>query len=327
MLVVSIGAIFCLASLKWEIRRYSVLKSGSELKPIHNSTTSTSLSSQHIMTSQLLEREEQHGTWIGDSWIPPDGWKLFSAMEMRSFYQDRSIYWMGDSTARRTTGTMYGILEAANSSSNVPVVGVNHWGVIDLLKGTGLTHELPYRRPMPGGESRNGLFLLQWLVCLKYIEKVLEDELSGKTNLTKNIDTIIISLGIWEAVNSDECQDPSRSTTTIQNNVIDLLGNLQSEKRTVIWRTSGYHQYEKHHFVSDMNGKAMDKIDEIILDQEQKKGTTCNLTYVDWGGAVSPRSIGKERIEGNMAVHYGLEPRHVLIQMITNHLASRRVAT
>ena len=44
------------------------------------------------------------------------------------------------------------------------------------------------------------------------------------------------------------------------------------------------------------------------------------LTYVNWGGAVSPRSHNGERIVGDHVAHYGLEPRLALLQMMTNRL-------
>jgi hypothetical protein len=48
-----------------------------------------------------------------------------------------------------------------------------------------------------------------------------------------------------------------------------------------------------------------------------------NFTHVDWAG-IFPRSIRKEGIIGNIAAHYGLVPRRVLIQkMITNHIITR----
>jgi hypothetical protein len=66
-----------------------------------------------------------------------------------------------------------------------------------------------------------------------------------------------------------------------------------------------------------MNNAAMDFIDSL---QGQS-----GLTYIDWGGAVLERSFGPDRIAGDLAAHYGVEPRFVLMQMLTNHLAERGI--
>jgi len=104
--------------------------------------------------------------------------------------------------------------------------------------------------------------------------------------------------------------------------------------------------------VQEMNNFVMDYIDQrnqqlllssLLLTQQEQNQTTSSsalgrfiqknnnnchhttttnnyLTYVDWGGAIQSRSFGKERIQGDLKPHYGLEPRLVLIQMITNRL-------
>jgi hypothetical protein len=304
--------------------------SGELKQPIHNSiasvllkpysvfgnSTTTSVvmpgsSSTHPL-KQIVKREEQWGVWIGNNWIPPDGWKLYTPKEMRLFYHDKSIFWIGDSTARRAAATMHGILKHANSSSHISVRSINDVSVIDERKSGDIKDEL-FRRPMPGGEARGGLFLYQRIGCLLHLETFLQDELSGKSNTMESVDTIIVSIGIWDATASNLCQDPRRNVSTVQSEVNTLLlTKLQSRQKTIIWRTSGYDHREKHQFISDLNENAMDKIDEIVLDQqEQKNGTMSTLTFVDWGaGAIRPRSFKKERIAIDTGPHYGLEPRY-----------------
>jgi hypothetical protein len=347
IVILSIAALycFCLSSLmmREHVMPDSVFggDSGELKQPIHNSiasvllkpysvfgnSTTTSVvmpgsSSTHPL-KQIVKREEQWGVWIGNNWIPPDGWKLYTPKEMRLFYHDKSIFWIGDSTARRAAATMHGILKHANSSSHISVRSINDVSVIDERKSGDIKDEL-FRRPMPGGEARGGLFLYQRIGCLLHLETFLQDELSGKSNTMESVDTIIVSIGIWEAKSSMECHDPERNANTVQSDVITLLTKLQSRQKMIIWRTSGYHHREKHQFISDLNEHAMDKIEEIVLDQEQKNGTMSNLTFVDWGGAIRPRSFKQERIIGDTEEHYGLEPRYALIQMITNHLSSRQ---
>jgi hypothetical protein len=80
--------------------------------------------------------EEQKGSWTGNHWVPPNGWRYFSNQELLTVYRDKSIMWVGDSLARRAAATMYGILkEAANSSNvNVPsVAAIDASSVLDVV--------------------------------------------------------------------------------------------------------------------------------------------------------------------------------------------------
>jgi hypothetical protein len=153
-----------------------------------------------------LPYEDQKGSWIGNHWVPPNGWRYFSAKELRTVYQDKSIMWVGDSLARRAATTMYGILkEAANASDvNVPVAAIDASDVIDVNKMTitelctkwmGSTHQPRWCRTMPGGA---GDYVYVKKGRFRELGSFFEDELSGKSNITDGFDTIIIALGNWD---------------------------------------------------------------------------------------------------------------------------------
>eukprot|EP00978_Attheya_sp_CCMP212_P046051 scaffold371779_cov63-Attheya_sp.AAC.1 len=190
---------------------------------------------------------------------------------------------------------------------------------------TNSTPALEICRPMPGNHpGESGRFLFANVCCLKGLDTLIQDELSGFSNMTKNIDLIIISLGVWEDVRAPDCRDSSRSVLTVQTETIQLLEKLQSKQQTtILWRTSGYSGNRDPNFISDMNEHAMDQIEELALHTKAMSNSASNLTYIDWGGAVLPRSFGAERIKGDMHPHYGSIPRQVLIQMLTNHVSSR----
>jgi hypothetical protein len=234
---------------------------------------------------------------------------------------------------------MYGILNTTNaSSSHVSVDAIDHWSVIDVNKRTvtetcdrwtNHTHHPFLCRVMPGG-GRSGSFIVSSEACLTGLELFVRDELSGKSNITADVDVIVISLGIWEATRPYDCKERNenpRSMLQRQNDTIALLAKLQSPWRRIVWRTSGFKASKiadaKEGFVAEMNGKAMDQIEEIASGVSRSPSSASNLMYVDWGGAIHPRSFGNERIVGDMKPHYGLEARYVLVQMITNQLASR----
>ena len=305
------------------------------LSVLYDNHQSGSTRAREVFHRVQLTREEQRGSWIGNSWVPPPGWRSYSASELRDFYRDTSILWIGDSTSRRAATTMYGILNTTNSSSShVSVDKIDHSSVIDVNKKrvtepcdrwTNHTHHPFLCRLMPGG-GWGGSFIVKDEACVTGLELFVSDELSGKSNITAGIDIIIISFGIWEAIRPWDCKDTTKNPRSLlqrQNETIALLAKLRSPGRSIVWRTSGFKAAEipdaNEAFINEMNKNAMDQIEEITSSGVSPS----DLTYVDWGGAIHPRSFGIERITGDMKPHYGLEPRHVLVQMITNQLASQ----
>jgi hypothetical protein len=283
-----------------------------------------------------MTREEQRGSWIGDVWIPPPGWRIYSASELRSFYRDKNIMWIGDSMARRAATLLYGILDTTKSnSSHVSIGAIDGKHISDpdekSCKGWGNPNAKSLCRVMPGGSPRGGNFLLRGAICLGELEKILSKEVSGKSKTTADVDIVVISLGIWEAVRPNMCNGNHRinpqkkSMPRLLNDTISHLEKLQSPQRSIVWRTSGHTDTGKRESVIlQMNGKAMDQIDEFASSEMSRSPKrTSNLTYVDWGGAIYPRSIGKARIKGDHYVHYGVTARFVMVQMVTNQLASQ----
>lgn len=48
------------------------------------------------------------------------------------------------------------------------------------------------------------------------------------------------------------------------------------------------------------------------------------MVLVDWGRQIYPRSIGDQRIVGDLAAHYGLEARTLFAQMLTHALIKHK---
>jgi hypothetical protein len=77
---------------------------------------------QNKETTAFTERN-QYGTWIGNNWIPPAGKKVYSAADMKLFFQKHSVLWIGDSTARRAFNTLYGILSC--DETHIPNIKID----------------------------------------------------------------------------------------------------------------------------------------------------------------------------------------------------------
>ena len=311
---------------------------GSRNETFDKETTEAQLGLSSISTRRPqrvyeLPYEEQKGSWTGDHWIPPNGWRFFSPQELLTVYKDKSIMWVGDSLARRAAVTMYGILKeaAANSNSssvNVPVDAIDAFELINVNKGRiwdpckkwiGSKYQPRWCRAMPGGGGGDYVYVM----TNKFSELVpfVADEVSGKSNITKNFDTIIVGMGNWD--NEKTGLNKTLSSVTA---AIDALGKLQSAGKTIIWRTSGFRDDAgaSNDYFIEVNKRVLDQINSISTRLQQESNTVSNLTCINWPGAIFPRSFGDTRIAGDSLNHYGLEARLVLIAMVTNQLASRQ---
>jgi len=288
---------------------------------ITNVTTTTKNKEEFIRPYR--SPRNQTGSWIGNMWIPPTGWKLYSNQELQDFYREKSILWIGDSTARRAAMTMFAILNS--TEPHVSVHAVNHPGVIDInrrkvtenctLEFNGTVH-LNICRGMNGKQFLIG----SSTSCTDDMKTLVQEELAGNSTITQHIDLIIVSIGIWDGLG--RCgKRPQEKLFASLDETMAGLNTLQAKRGTTfVWRTSGFSD-DAHTFqnIPPMNRHAMDRIDQYAMEY-QKRGIQSNFTYVNWGGAIEPRSRSPERIQGDIKPHYGLEPRLVLVQMITNVL-------
>jgi hypothetical protein len=63
-------------------------------------------------SNHMLHASQQHGHWVGTSWIPPTpSWRLYDPVEMLQAYSGKSVLFVGDSTSRRLAQTLFSLLE------------------------------------------------------------------------------------------------------------------------------------------------------------------------------------------------------------------------
>ena len=55
-------------------------------------------------------------TWIGNSWIPPQGVPIFTPKQLKDYFSRRNVLFIGDSTSRRHYTTLYYLM---NSTDNM----------------------------------------------------------------------------------------------------------------------------------------------------------------------------------------------------------------
>ena len=286
---------------------------------------------------EISMRRNHTGTWIGNSWVPPSGWRLFSAAEMLQLYHNKSMLWVGDSTTRRCALTLYGILQSPSDA--IPKSQIDSASVIDVNKGVvtepcyryGNNTEIPitHCRLMPklSGDSsstNDTLFTIYKSPCLANLESFLLQELAPSTTMavTTDYNLLIIGQGIWEAVRKSDCIRiaGNRSMEEVYGATFDLLEQLSDQRPDllIVWRTSGFHQDGLNSdVVHYLNEYAMLRIEEWAKRLMQQ-GRTTNFVYVNFGKTIESRSFGNDRIRGDMKPHYGLEARYSLLQMLAN---------
>ena len=122
------------------------------------SSVSFGLAGGSVGPTVVPPRRNQTGSFIGSTWIPPPGWKLFSARAMHDLYQDDAggMVWVGGSTARRAALTLYGILNStAASSPHVPTNNVDGPNIIDVNKARNPIQEPCERYSQPDHRFTN----------------------------------------------------------------------------------------------------------------------------------------------------------------------------
>jgi hypothetical protein len=217
---------------------------------------------------QYESSREKLGSWLGNTWIPPNGWRHFSAQAMTDLYKDKTILWIGDSTSRRGGLTMFEIFDSSNNATTPHIdyrkiedtagLNRNQGPVRDKCilineKRSGNGHPNICRR-IPGGGS-GMLILREPVYCNRNMGWFFQHELellknyysspstSRYTPLTINGNVIIISIGPWEVQSPFLClKHPSNKTVEEWiDYAVDMVESFQRQTNiTILWKTCGF---------------------------------------------------------------------------------------
>jgi hypothetical protein len=264
----------------------------------------------------VRSRERTTGTWVANQWwFSPTEWTYFRVQELQNLYRDTRILRVGDD--QESALTFFALLNSSNRPHvSVQDVKFKAKTVFECQKWLTSAHRPQTCRALPG----NGILISRQETCFMGVERFLREELQGVSNITSNMHLLVLSLGVWEIEMPASCSDKKRTLHQVITNVVKLLDELsEMQELTVVWTTSGFSDNRRGRVeeVRAMNTFAMDEIDATNGRHMSK------LTYVNWGEAVEPRSFSPTRINGTDPSLYGVEPRLVLVQMITNLLKDR----
>ena len=174
--------------------------------------------------------------------------------------------------------------------------------------------------------THNRYFDYGKLPCFKHVSNYVHHEMTMYNSSTfHDYDLIVLALGLWDVARPRYCKENLSNSkenslvrvTTMINSLNNWILSVQNStwSPTIVVRTIGFDQ--RGHGTAetkDLNRKIVE-----LINQHNDNGNT-NLRYVDWGSAIEPRSFGTNRIQGDIAEHYGLQARTLFIQMLMHKL-------
>jgi hypothetical protein len=290
-----------------------------------------------------------NSSWIGNRWFPSYDVivtspskndtnyrrQLYNALELRDIFSRYNILWIGDSSGGQEYATLFRIMNSS-STFHIDVEGKDLKDPL-IMDTTMTTVEQHYQhtcqilqRKMTICRNSQGK-LFDWLY-----KKCVDDlNITNWQDLFRNYSLIIISLGANELASQcshtkDENDVKLKRFTTF----IDHLTKIDRDDLMIIYRTMGsignvenkpnldrtsWHDASNYNqiLVSQMND-----FQELYFSQRTHMPI---LSYVDFGSIILPHRSYPDslRIKGSLPIHYGVEARVALIQMLANHLNER----
>lgn len=155
--------------------------------------------------------------------------------------------------------------------------------------------------------------------CPDGIIRIADNELNGilKSQIG-DYDWVVVDFGIWEIVKTWYCWqrwNPGETTLSRINHVLVRLQKLAAstdKSISVLWKTTGSS--------ANMKEEEWDKINQMndYVRRWFASHNPRNMYLVDWEEQVKPRSVGVNRIYGDLDEHWGLDARLLTAQMITH---------
>jgi hypothetical protein len=87
---------------------------------LKHETKSSSVNKEPEKDSSILPNSSQY-TWMGNYFIPPKGVPTYSPADYLSYFTRRNTLFIGDSTVRRTYGTLFAAM-TSNNHENIPTI-------------------------------------------------------------------------------------------------------------------------------------------------------------------------------------------------------------
>lgn len=224
--------------------------------------------------------KQKIGTWYGDTWVPPQGWKTYSTKEVQEIFGNKSVLFVGSSLARRAATTLWYVLnvnltltngdlsesilteknyDTVGNQTTVLLDGWNDWYFESSTQPCELFDQQSHPYFCPRMPNRKDKFLASlYLGCFIWLESWLDRELKGLSDVLQQADVVVFALGEWEnnvfrpegRVNYTEenpnkligCRNGvnNRSVEQLVTDSLNKIVRLIRKNQTIIWRTAGW---------------------------------------------------------------------------------------
>ena len=351
----------------------------------------------------IMKSNSSEYNWLGNSFVNPPGVPTFTARQIKAYFERRNVLFIGDSTSRRVSNNIYGIITADNLD-DVKVHEINYdlktrdtncssdqqdramlkvpnsfRGMIckDVIVGAGsykgrgnfrtvVQPDTPSNSTISASSSETkhddtnsnhsstqmvrkktvkfdrinsecyDKILWQWRdvdkLDFRWADNLEQSVLLNQQSLNpglqaiyKDYDLVIISIGIWDLVDSETCDRDGVPLPLRLRRMLNAVERKTPDDLQVVIRTPGF---ESNH--PDANNSLQFDAIDITRDFFHNMRTTRgnddkrykNFTLVDWGSVVSKRSFGEDKIisRDHNGAHYGLDARLLLVQHLMHEL-------
>jgi hypothetical protein len=295
-------------------------------------------------------------TWVGDHWRPPVGIPLYSARDMQIIFSKEQTLWIGDSTSRQDYVTLYNMIMAATESNQNKDKSNSQANTLDDIAVTVLDHGInvnkqgkitePCQKQIPNA--------LDLLICrtignnhtttttttttttkvndgynnYDYSEKkcwrdVVDFITTNQNIITRTYSTIIISVGLWDAVRFGYC---GRHNETYIADVLDRVKNqFSSTNVQIFWKV---HCGADNETAPQKERSAMiQQLTREWFGRQQSSKNYTNLHMVDLATVMEGRIYGPSRLSGDLPAHVGPLARTLFLQMATQAIEQNKQCT
>jgi hypothetical protein len=220
-------------------------------------------------------------SWVGNNFVPPPGVPVFTPSQIKDYFQNRNVLFLGDSTNRRFYGTMKALihaddlddisLEALDKAAAAKFKATNdgistcgpraikslmplpEFGCDNVVGSTAEKYAInqfdDYKNSSieESVKKTKGFFDTGLGYCFHNILWYLNVANKGGQLLNAmkaDYDLIIINNGIWEPLNKESCRRNATSGLGSLPALLDKIRNESSKDLQIVYRTTGFADHD-----------------------------------------------------------------------------------
>lgn len=184
-------------------------------------------------------------------------------------------------------------------------------------------------------QGQTGKFDYMRINCLPEIYKLFKSN-ANIEGYWADYDLVVLSSGIWDVLPDRDCGTMYINLFDWKNSnpadyitkILHTLKEASSSELQIAVRTTGFdagHHHDKVDALTlELNGAILHFFEKLEKESSSfgspTKKDDHNMVLVDWGSVIRMRSNDRDRIEGDIKAHYGLEARLLFCQQLLHQL-------